>query len=381
MHQFIIYLIYLLKKSLEDGYLVGSRGSVGSSLVATLLEITEVNPLKPHYRSKDGRFVCFLKSDEDESALTPEQILLQPNFVNVQSGYDLPDALDPLTQTPLIKDGHDIPFETFLGFDGDKVPDIDLNFSGEYQARAHNYVRELLGEDYSFRAGTIQTVAEKNAYGYVKGYLEESQIVARQAQIERLAKKIEGAQRSTGQHPGGIVVVPKNKEIYDVTPIQYPANDTTSTWYTTHFDYHSFEANLLKLDILGHDDPTMIKYLMDYVTAHPDEFSFNRAQDIPLDDKNVYRLFYETSVIGVTADDIKSEVASYGIPEFGTPFTRQMLIDTKPKTFAGLVKISGLSHGTDVWLKMQTLLYEVTLNLVKLPLMILLGVAMILWCN
>jgi len=252
---------------------------------------------------------------------------------------------------PLFKDGHDIPFETFLGYDGDKVPDIDLNFSGDYQGIAHAYVRELLGEDFTYRAGTIQTVAERNAYGYVKGYLEDKQIEARNAQIERLASKIEGVKRSTGQHPGGIVVVPKHKTIFDVTPIQFPADDPTSTWKTTHFDYHSFESNLLKLDILGHDDPTMIKYLMDYVKLHPEEFPFKDAQDIPLDDPKVYELFSGTSVIGLTKDDILSDVASYAIPEFGTQFTRQMLTDTKPNTFAGLVKISGLSHGTDVWIK------------------------------
>ena len=208
-----------------------------------------------------------------------------------------------------------------------------------------------MGEDYTFRAGTIQTVAERNAYGYVKGYLEDKKLEVRSAQIERLAKKIEGVKRSTGQHPGGIVVVPKSKSIFDVTPIQFPADDTTSEWKTTHFDYHSFESNLLKLDILGHDDPTMIKFLMDYVTLHPDKFPFSRAQDIPLDDKNVYKLFSGTDIINVKSHEIMSEVASYAIPEFGTSFTRQMLVDTKPNTFAGLVKISGLSHGTDVWLK------------------------------
>ncbi len=212
-------------------------------------------------------------------------------------------------------------------------------------------MRELLGEDYTFRAGTIQTVAERNAYGYVKGYLEDRGIQARSAMIERLAKGIEGVKRSTGQHPGGIVVVPKTKDIYDVTPVQYPADDTSASWKTTHFDYHSFEANLLKLDILGHDDPTMIKFLMDYVAKHPDEFPFKKAQDIPLDDPKVYQLFQGTDVLGFKPDEVYGTVASYAIPEFGTPFTRQMLVDTKPNSFAGLVKISGLSHGTDVWLK------------------------------
>ncbi|MFU8792842.1 MAG: PolC-type DNA polymerase III [Acholeplasmataceae bacterium] len=350
----VYYMSHLLvKKSLEDGYLVGSRGSVGSSLVATLLEITEVNPLRPHYRCPSGDFQAFYLNEEEihQYGLTPEQKAFQSYFKDIQSGYDLPTHVCPLCGSQLHKDGHDIPFETFLGFDGDKVPDIDLNFSGDYQAIAHEYVRELLGEDFTFRAGTIQTVAERNAYGYVKGYLEDKHIEARNAQIERLANKIEGVKRSTGQHPGGIVVVPKHKTIYDVTPIQFPADDVTSTWKTTHFDYHSFEANLLKLDILGHDDPTMIKYLMDYVKAHPAEFPFKEAQDIPLDDPKVYKLFSGTQVIGLTQNDVLSDVASYAIPEFGTPFTRQMLSDTKPNTFAGLVKISGLSHGTDVWIK------------------------------
>jgi DNA polymerase III subunit alpha, Gram-positive type len=350
----IYYMSHLLvKKSLEDGYLVGSRGSVGSSLAATLLDITEVNPLRPHYRCPNGDFTVFYLNDEEihQYGLTPEQKSFQSYFKNIQSGYDLPNKTCPHCNAQLIKDGHDIPFETFLGFDGDKVPDIDLNFSGDYQAIAHAYVRELLGEDFTFRAGTIQTVAERNAFGYVKGYLEDKNIEARSAQIERLAKKIEGVKRSTGQHPGGIVVVPKNKTIFDVTPIQYPADDVNATWKTTHFDYHSFESNLLKLDILGHDDPTMIKYLMDYVRLHPEEFPFARAQDIPLDDPKVYELFSGTNVIGLKPEDIQSDVASYAIPEFGTNFTRGMLKDTKPNTFAGLVKISGLSHGTDVWLK------------------------------
>ncbi len=348
------YISHLLvKKSLEDGYLVGSRGSVGSSLVATLLDITEVNPLRPHYRCPNGDFTVFHLTDEEiiHYGITPEQKAFQPFLKGIQAGYDLTSKDCPICGAPLVKDGHDIPFETFLGFDGDKVPDIDLNFSGDYQAIAHSYVRDLIGKDHTFRAGTIQTVAEKNAYGYVKGYLEDKHLEARSAQIERLAKKIEGVKRSSGQHPGGIVVVPKSKTIYDVTPIQFPADDITSEWKTTHFDYHSFESNLLKLDILGHDDPTMIKFLMDYVFEHPSEFPFDKAQNIPLDDPKVYQLFSGTKVIGVEPHEIMSEVASLAIPEFGTSFTRQMLVDTKPSTFSGLVKISGLSHGTDVWLK------------------------------
>ncbi len=348
------YISHLLvKKSLEDGYLVGSRGSVGSSLAATLLDITEVNPLKPHYRCPNRDFTVFHFTEEEklEYGITPEQKDFQEFFNKIQCGYDLPSKVCPICGANLIKDGHDIPFETFLGFEGEKVPDIDLNFSGDYQAKAHQYVRELIGVDHTFRAGTIQTVAERNAFGYVKGYLEDKKLEKRNAQIERLAKKIEGVKRSTGQHPGGIVVVPKSKTIFDVTPIQYPADDVNSEWKTTHFDYHSFEDNLLKLDILGHDDPTMIKFLMDYVYENPKEFPFDKAQNIPLDDPRIYRLFSGTDVIGVKPLDIKSDVASYGIPEFGTSFTRQMLVDTKPNTFSGLVKISGLSHGTDVWLK------------------------------
>ncbi|NLN50266.1 MAG: PolC-type DNA polymerase III [Acholeplasmataceae bacterium] len=350
----IYYISYLLtKKSLEDGYLVGSRGSVGSSLVALLMEITEVNPLKPHYRCKNRCFTAFELSEEEIKEHNPsdEELAFQPVFKGIFSGYDLPDKDCPFCSEKLIKDGQDIPFETFLGYVGDKIPDIDLNFSGDYQATAHSYVRTLLGEKNAYRAGTIQTVAERNAFGYVMGYLEDKNITdVRKAQISRLAKKIEGVKRSTGQHPGGIVVVPSHKEIFDVTPIQYPADDTTAEWKTTHFDYHSFEDNLLKLDILGHDDPTVIKFLMDYVKKYPERFPFTEAQDIPVDDKAVYQLFSGTSSIGLTEEQLESNVASFGVPEFGTPFVRRMLNDTRPSSFAGLVKISGLSHGTDVWL-------------------------------
>ena len=364
---FMSYL--LVKKSLEDGYLVGSRGSVGSSFVATMLDITEVNPLKPHYRCPNGDFTVFWLSEDEinKYGLTKEQRDFQKKFLNVKDGFDLSDANCPICGKKLEKDGHDIPFETFLGFKGDKVPDIDLNFSGEYQAKAHSYIRELLGEDYTFRAGTIQKVAERNAYGFVKGYLEDKNLEVRSAQIERLAKNIEGVKRSTGQHPGGIVIVPKGKTIFDVTPIQYPADDPASEWKTTHFDYHSFEENLIKLDILGHDDPTMIKFLMDYVYENPNEFPFNKATEIPLDDEKVYELFRGTDVIGVKPNEILSDVASYGVPEFGTPFTRQMLVDTKPNTFSGLVKISGLSHGTDVWLKNARSLINGETDFGKIP--------------
>ncbi len=344
----IYYISHLLtKRSIDDGYLVGSRGSVGSSLIAHLMEITEVNPLKPHYYCKACHFVAF--EDEKEN-LSSYQEKLQENFKDISSGYDLPFEKCPVCSHNLTRDGQDIPFETFLGFKGDKVPDIDLNFSGEYQSKAHNYVKELLGEDNAFRAGTIQTVQERNAYGYVKGYLEDKNITnVRNAQVQRLAKSITDVKRSTGQHPGGIIVVPGHKEIFDVTPIQFPANETSAEWKTTHFDYHSFEDNLLKLDILGHDDPTMIKFLMNYVEEHQNEFPFKEAVDIPLDDEKVYQLFYSTKSIGLSKEQLDSEIASFGIPEFGTPFVRQMILETKPKNFAELVKVSGLSHGTNVW--------------------------------
>ncbi|MDL2292449.1 PolC-type DNA polymerase III [Acholeplasma sp. OttesenSCG-928-E16] len=355
----IYYMSHLLvKRSLEDGYLVGSRGSVGSSFVATMLEITEVNPLRPHYTCPKCQFTAFKLTKEEEltHVVSDHERSLYSNFNGIKSGFDLKNEVCPVCNFELKKDGHDIPFETFLGLEGNKIPDIDLNFSGDYQGKAHSYVRELLGEDFTFRAGTIQTVQEKNAFGYVKGFFEDNMQVVRNAQINRLATKIQGVKRSTGQHPGGIVVVPKNHTIYDVTPVQYPADDIDSTWKTTHYDYHSFEDNLLKLDILGHDDPTMIKFLMDYVHANPLEFSFNRAQDIPVDDSRVYRLFSGMDVLGIKKEDFELNIASSAVPEFGTQFTKQMLYETKPNSFAGLVKISGLSHGTDVWLKNSQML-------------------------
>ena len=348
----VYYMSHLMVvKSLNDGYLVGSRGSVGSSLVATMMDITEINPLAPHYRCKKCKFHTFRMRDDEleEFGLTDVERPFQEVLKSVDSGYDLPDAVCPICGEPLSKDGHDIPFETFLGFDGDKVPDIDLNFSGEYQSIAHEYIRTVFGEENAFRAGTVGTIADKNAYGYVKGYCERKGITLRSCEMERLATYLVGIKRSTGQHPGGIVVVPHYVDIYDVTPVQYPADNIENSWRTTHYDYHSFENNLLKLDILGHDDPTLIKYFMDYVHLHQDQFPFDNPQDIPIDDKNVYRLFSETAVIGVTEEAINSKVASYAVPEFGTNFVRQMLVETLPKTFAQLVKISGLSHGTDVW--------------------------------
>jgi len=349
----VYYISHLLvKKSLDEGYLVGSRGSVGSSLVATLMNITEVNPMPPHYVCPKCQFSSFkmTNSEKIKYGMNDDEIRLQSLLDKVESGFDLPTERCPKCETIMTKDGHSIPFETFLGFKGDKVPDIDLNFSGDYQPIVHEYIRGIFGKDRTFRAGTISTVADKTAFGYVRGYLEKKNITMRKAEIERRAKHITGVKRSTGQHPGGIVVVPNYKEIIDVTPVQYPADDTESTWMTTHFDYHSFEDNLFKLDVLGHDDPTMIRYLMDYVKEHQIDFKFSEATEIPVDDPEVYRLLNSTDVIGLTPEDLNSAVASFGIPEMGTNFVRSMLKDSRPQTFSDIVKISGLSHGTDVWL-------------------------------
>lgn len=336
----VMYIIAqkLVWKSNEDGYLVGSRGSVGSSFVATMAGITEVNPLRPHYLCKKCHYVDF---DSDE---------VKPYVGG--AGCDMPDKNCPVCGEPLEKAGFDIPFETFLGFKGNKEPDIDLNFSGEYQSKAHEYTEVIFGKGQTFRAGTIGTVAEKTAYGYAMHYFEERGITKRRCELERLSKGCVGVRRTTGQHPGGIIVLPYGNEIYKFTPVQRPANDMTTKTTTTHFDYHSIDHNLLKLDILGHDDPTMIRMLEDLTGLD--------AKTIPLDNKEVMSLFASTDALGISPEDIDGcELGSLGIPEFGTDFVIQMLKDTKPKTFSDLVRISGLSHGTDVWLgNAQTLIEE-----------------------
>jgi len=328
----VIYLIAqkLVKKSNDDGFLVGSRGSVGSSFVATMMGITEVNALPAHYRCPECKHSIF--EDEEGNALG----------ATYSSGFDLPDMSCPKCGTNMIKDGQDMPFATFLGFNADKVPDIDLNFSDLNQAATHEYTKELFGVDNVYRAGTIGTVADKTAFGYVKGFCEDRKIKMRTAEIERLAAGCTGVKRTTGQHPGGIVVIPGYKDVFDFTPFQFPADEAKSAWRTTHFDYHAIDQNVLKLDILGHTDPTQLRMIQD-ITG-------DDITKVPLDDKATMGIFLSPEPLGVTSEQIMCETGTLGVPEFGTGFTIGMLVDTKPKTFAELIKISGLSHGTDVWL-------------------------------
>lgn len=347
----------LVAKSTEDGYLVGSRGSVGSSFAATMSSITECNPLPPHYYCEHCRTSVFENEYSSSGDVDKDQVeKLQGHIVEVRRdggvGFDLPDGVCPHCGEKMTKDGLEIPFETFLGFGGNKEPDIDLNFSGDYQARAHQYTEEMFGKGNTFRAGTISGLAEKTAFGFVKHYYEEHNEQKRKAEIERIKEKVTGVRKTTGQHPGGIVIVPRDKEIYDFTPIQKPANDMNTDVITTHFEYHAIDGNLLKLDELGHDDPTMIRRLEKYTDT-------DVRKDVPFDDPKVMSLFESPKALGITSNDIGGcPTGSLGLPELGTDFVIQMIVDTKPTKFADLVRLAGLSHGTNVWLGNAQLLIK-----------------------
>lgn len=349
----IYYISHMLVEySHQNGYIVGSRGSVGSSFVATMMKITEVNPLKPHYLCPNCQFSVFKPSNGTQNNIHLLPSDAQASILCVSAGQDLIESHCPHCGSKLNRDGVDIPFETFLGINGEKskVPDIDLNFSGDFQERAHLFCREVFGLDNAFRAGTISTVADRTAYGFVRGYLETTNREVREAEIKRLMLGLIGAKRTTGQHPGGIIVIPDSIEYTDIIPIQFPSDDSSSIWRTSHYDYHSFEDNLLKLDILGHDDPTVIRHLMDFVKQYPDEFPFSRVEDIPMLDPEVLSIFSSKDTLKLRAHDEESlSSGTIGIPEFGTNFVRDMLKDIEPKTFSDIVKVSGLSHGTDVW--------------------------------
>lgn len=354
----VYYISHLLVKNSNDaGYVVGSRGSVGSSFVATMMGITEVNPLAPHYVCPHCHFSAFKLTDEEKGKYYQNIPLeMEEELAKKGVGVDLKPMNCPVCGKPLSRDGFDIAFETFLGFTGEKVPDIDLNFSGEYQAKAHLFCQETFGIDNAFRAGTVSTVQSKTAFAFARDYFNTRNIYKRQSELERIAIELSESKRTTGQHPGGIIVVPDDIEYADIIPVQYPpvsdAELEDMNWRTSHYDYHKFEDNLLKLDILGHDDPTVVKFLMDHVHANPDEFPFDKVEDIPYYDEGVISLFSSKDSLNLSGEDEdRMSSGTIGVPEFGTQFVRGMLETIKPDSIGQIIKVSGLSHGTDVWMK------------------------------